>query len=122
VDLPVLRVYRERIKKNAAVSTDAQIAFSKKAEQITTVPHDMQAVPGREAHAAPGNDYPDFTENAQGGLIKGFLSINLASKPVQTSYRRKLVSSDVQSMPLWPGWIPVCWIQSQARNDEIHIF
>ena len=70
----------------------------------------------------PGDDYPDFTENAQGGLIKGFLSINLASKPVQTLYRRKLVSNDVQSMPLWLGWIPVCWIQSQARNDEIHIF
>jgi hypothetical protein len=54
VDLPVLWVCRERIKKNAAVSTDAQIAFSKKAEQITAVPHDMQAVPGRAAHAASG--------------------------------------------------------------------
>jgi hypothetical protein len=54
VDLPVLWVYRERIKKNALVSTDAQIAFSKKAEQITTVPHDMQAVPGREAQATLG--------------------------------------------------------------------
>jgi hypothetical protein len=54
VDLPVLWAYRERIKKNAAVSTDAQIAFSKKAEQITTVPHGMQAVSGREAHATPG--------------------------------------------------------------------
>jgi hypothetical protein len=27
----------------------------------------------------PGDDYPDFTENAQGGLIKGFLLIQRAS-------------------------------------------
>jgi len=38
-----------------------------------------------------------------------------------TSYRLKPVSSDVQGTPLLGvGWIPVCWIPGQARNDRIH--
>ncbi|ODT84790.1 MAG: hypothetical protein ABS69_02015 [Nitrosomonadales bacterium SCN 54-20] len=54
VDLAVLWVCRERIKKNDAVSNSAQIAFSKKAEQVTTVPHGMQTAPARATHPARG--------------------------------------------------------------------
>jgi hypothetical protein len=72
VDLPVLWVYRERIKKNALVSTDAQIAFSKKAEQITTIP--MACKPRRAADACPSGVMiiPTLPRMLKEDLSKGF--------------------------------------------------
>jgi hypothetical protein len=49
--------------------------------------------------------------------VPGLLSRRANS---QTSYRRRPVSSDIQSMPLLVELDSVYWIQSRTRNDGIH--
>jgi hypothetical protein len=66
-----LEICRGKIKKND-VLTDTQIAFSKKAEQITTIP--MACKPRRAADACPSRVMiiPTLPRMLKEDLSKGF--------------------------------------------------
>jgi hypothetical protein len=72
VDLPVLWVYRERIKKNDTTRFRLMLKSLSQKRRNTSQRSRIACKPRHAGgHAASGDDYPDFTENAQGGLING---------------------------------------------------